>query len=84
MNVQKNKQKKGEVTMKLNIPAIIDFIDEKYRGNKSFFADEINIDRAYLTQILNKKKKDNSSKVCNNIIAYCERNNINYKRFIFL
>lgn len=70
--------------MKLNIPAIKEFIDKKYRGNQSFFADEIDVDRAYLNQILNGKKKDSSSKVCNNLIVYCEKNNIDYKLFIFL
>lgn len=70
--------------MRINIPSLIKLIDEKYRGNQTYFAEEAKIDRSYLNQILNGKVSNNSSKICNKIIRYCERNNLNYKDYIFL
>ena len=73
-----------EKMMQLNIPAIKKLIDEKYRGNQAFFADEIGTSRTYLNLILNGRRNPNSSKACAHIITYCEKNNMNYKDLIIL
>lgn len=70
--------------MRVNIPNLTNLIKEKYRGNQSFFAEEAEIDRCYLNQILNGKVQNNSPKICNKIIRYCEKNNLNYTDYIFL
>lgn len=69
--------------MKLNILEIQKLINENFKGNISFFADELDISREYLSAILNNRKSSNSSRVCNAIIEFCIKNNIDYKRFIF-
>jgi hypothetical protein len=70
--------------MRLNIEAINQLIKDKFRNNKSFFADEIKVDNGYLSGVLNEKKTSYSNKVCNAVIVYCEKNNLNYKDYIFL
>lgn len=70
--------------MKVNISNLRNFIKKKYRGNNSFFADEAQISRSYLSQLLNGSISNNSPKICNAIIRYCEKNNIDYKEFISL
>lgn len=70
--------------MQVKIKNLKKLIDEKYRGNKSFFADEAQIDRSYLSQLLNGSISSNSPKMCNAIIRYCEKNNLDFKDYIFL
>lgn len=70
--------------MQVNIENLKKLIDEKYRGNNSFFADEAHINRSYLSQLLNGSISNNSPKICNDLIKYCEKNNLNFKEYIFL
>lgn len=70
--------------MRVNISNLNKLIEEKFRGNQTFFAETIDIDRSYLNQVLNNKVDNNSSKICNAIIRYCEKNNLNYKKYISL
>lgn len=70
--------------MNINIDKVKELIFKNFRNNKSFFADEIGVDRAYLSTILNGNGKEDSPKVCNGIINYCKKNNIDYKQYIFL
>lgn len=70
--------------MRVNISNLNKLIKEKFRGNQTFFAETVEIDRSYLNQILHNKADNNSSKICNAIIRYCEKNNLNYKDYIFL
>ena len=70
--------------MRVNVSNLLNLIEVRYRGNQSFFAEDAEIDRCYLNQLLNGKIDNNSAKICNKIIRYCERNNLNYKDYIFL
>lgn len=70
--------------MKVNVINLNRLIEEKFRGNQTFFAETAKIDRSYLNQILNNRVSNNSPKVCNAIIKFCENNNLNYKDFIIL
>lgn len=70
--------------MKVNLKNLKKLIDEKYRGNQSFFADEAKIERSYLNQMLNENVSLSSPKICNSIIMYCEKNKLNFKDYIFL
>lgn len=69
--------------MRVNIANLAKFIDKRYRGNQSFFAEEAEIDRSYFNQLMNGKINNSSPKICNKLIKYCEKNNLNYKDFIF-
>lgn len=70
--------------MNINIQNVNELINKNFRNNKSFFADEIGVNRSYLSDILNGNGKENSPKVCNGIIKYCKKNNMDYKKYIFL
>lgn len=70
--------------MRLNIEKIKELIKKKYRNNIAFFADEIGAERSYFTRILGGKVKSDSALICNKIIVYCEKENLDYKDYIFL
>ena len=70
--------------MEANIQAIKILIKERFRGNVSWFAEEIGMDATYVSTILNNPKKGKSDKFCNSVIKYCELNNMDFKKYIFL
>lgn len=70
--------------MKINIEAIKELIKERFRDNQAYFADEIGISREYVNRLLNGKIHSNSDKLCNSIIKYCELNNLDFRKYIFL
>lgn len=70
--------------MKLNIDALLQLIKDNFRGNKTWFAEEIGVDTSYLNSILNRKAIDHSPKVINGVLKYCQQNDLDYKRYIFL
>ncbi len=70
--------------MKINIQKLQELIEEKYRSNQTFFAEDADIDRSYLNQLLNGKITNSSPKICNAIINYCEKNKLDYREYIFL
>lgn len=68
--------------MEVDIKAINELIQNKYRGNQSWFANDINVNVSYLNEILNRRKSSKSNKLCLAIIKYCEKKSINYKKYI--
>lgn len=70
--------------MKVNIEAVKELIKEKFRGNNSWFAEEIGMDATYVSTILNNPEKSKSDKLCNSLIRYCELHNLDFKKYIFL
>lgn len=72
------------VQLRINIDAVKQLIKEKFRGNKSWFAETIGVDPSYLNQVLNHKKIDHSPKIVKGILKYCEDNNLDSKAYIFL
>lgn len=70
--------------MELNIAALLILIKDKFRDNKTWFAEEVGINKSYMNSILNGKAIKHSPKVCHKVIEYCERNNLDYKQYIIL
>lgn len=70
--------------MEAKIEAVVQLIKERFRNNKTWFAEEIGIDYSYLYLILTGKRKPSSSKFCNALIKYCKNNNLDYRKYIFL
>lgn len=75
---------KEELKMQINIDALKQLIAEKFRNNKTFFADTILVDPGYLISILNGHRSNESAKVIRGIIKYCKQNGLDYKKYIFL
>lgn len=69
--------------MIINIEAINELIKTDFRNNKSYFADEIDVNRGYLSEILNGTGNQNSPKVCNAIIKFCKKREIDCNKYIF-
>lgn len=68
--------------METNIAALQELIKNDFRGNKSWFAEEIGIDRSYLNEILNKRKSASSNKLCLSIIKWCAKTKRDYRKYI--
>jgi hypothetical protein len=75
---------KGGMKMRINVEAVLQLIQEKFRNNKTWFAETIGLSDAYLNGILNNNKPADSKKACACIIQYCEQNSLDYKQYIFL
>ena len=72
------------IPISLNKNFIKQFVYEKYRNNLSWFAEEIGVDRSYLSIALN--DEDNSkrySSIIVAILAFCEIKKLDYTKFIF-
>lgn len=76
--------KKGGRELKIKKEAVIKLVAERFRNNKSCFADTIGLNVSYVNQVLNNKRDASSPKMCNAIIKYCSENNIDYQKYIFL
>ena len=86
MNLLKKltKKKGGKNVVKVNVAAVQELIDEHFRGNQTWFAEEISVAPAYVSRILNNKVEGNSDKVCNGIIKFCELNGLDFRKYIIL
>ncbi len=71
--------------MKIRKEELLRLIQEKFRDNQAFFADEIGISREYVNRLINRDiDMIESSKLCNKLITYCVRKKIDYKDVIIL
>lgn len=68
--------------MEINIEKVKLLIKERFRNNKTWFAEEIGVNRSYLNQIICGKKTASSPKTIKGVISYCKKNNLNYKEYI--
>ena len=72
------------VRLRINIKAVNELVREKFRGNKSWFAETIGVDPSYVNQVLNCRKIDHSPKIIKGILKYCKDNNLDSHKYIFL
>ncbi len=68
--------------MEANIEALEKLIESDFRGNESWFAEELGINRSYLNGIINRRKSARSDKLCLLIIKWCEKTGKDYKNYI--
>ena len=68
--------------MRINIVAVKQLIQEKFRNNQSWFAEELTMDAHYFNQIMKGTKEPTSPKACRGIIDYCKRNGLNSNDYI--
>jgi hypothetical protein len=70
--------------MEAIIEKVKELVREKFHDNISYFAKDVGLGREYVSSILNGRAGPDSPKFCNAVIAYCERNNLDYKEYISL
>jgi hypothetical protein len=73
-----------EARVRLNVDAVNELIKEKFRNNKSWFAEEIGVNGSYFIQVLNKKEIDHSPKIINGVVDLCKKNGLDPNNYIFL
>ncbi len=70
--------------MEINIGALNILLREKFDGNQAEMARTFGLSKYQLNIIFKNNGKGAGKKVMGAIIKYCERNNYNYKDYIFL
>lgn len=71
-----------KANMEAKVEEIKLLVEEKFHDNTSYFAKEIGMGREYVSAILNERINADSPKFCNAVIAYCERNNLDYRKYV--
>lgn len=69
--------------MKPNIAEIQKLVNERFCGNKAAFSNVIGVDRAQVSKIL-KSGTGAGARFFGGLLAYCEKEKLNFKSFIFL
>lgn len=72
------------IRQRFDVDALNTLVAEKFRGNKTWFAETIGVDPSYVNQVLNKKAINHSPKMLKGFFSYCQKNNINPNKYIFL
>lgn len=67
--------------MRINFINLQDLIKTNFRNNKTWFCEEIHIDRSYLYKM--KERPSRCKKLCDNLSKYCNENNLNINNYIF-
>lgn len=70
------------IKMEIKIEEVKQLIKDRFHDNNSYFAKEIGMGREYVSTIINERKNTYSPKFCNALIAYCEKNSIDFKKYI--
>ncbi len=67
-----------------NIEALMQLLEMKFNNNQSEMARVLKIERTHLNKMFNNNGKGAGATVCGAIIKYCNENNLDYKKYIFL
>jgi hypothetical protein len=70
--------------MEINMGAFNTLLREKFNNNQSEMAKTLNVSRYQLNMVLNHNGKNAGKKIIGAIIKYCEKNNYNFRDYIFL
>lgn len=70
--------------MEINIEAIINLLKERFEGNQAKMARVLGISRYQLNTILNNNGKHAGKKIIGSIIKYCDINELDFHKYIFL
>lgn len=70
--------------MEVNIEALEKLLDNKFNGNQTAFAEATGLERTHVNKVFKNKGKGAGALFCGAIIKYCEKNNLDYREYIFL
>ena len=70
--------------MKINIEALKELLRDKFDGNQTVFAETMGLERTHVNKVFKNNGKGAGTIFCGAIIKYCESNNMDYKKYIFL
>lgn len=67
-----------------NIKALLILLEEKFDNNQSEMARVLNVERTHLNKMFKCNGKGAGATICGAIIKYCNENNLDYTKYIFL
>lgn len=70
--------------MEVNIEALKQLLKEKFNGNQTAFAESMGIERTHVNKVFRNNGKGAGALFCGAIIKYCNKNNLDYEKYIFL
>lgn len=70
--------------MEVNIIALKKLLTERFNNNQTLFSQETGIERTHVNKVFNSDGKGAGAIFCGAIIKYCDKNNLDYKKYIFL
>ena len=66
------------------IKALLILLKEKFDNNQSEMARALNVERTHLNKMFKCNGKGAGATICGAIIKYCNENNLDYTKYIFL
>lgn len=69
--------------MKPNVAKIEQLVNTSFNGNKAAFAKAIGVERSQISMLLN-HGDGVGSKFYGGLLAYCDKNSLDFKEYIFL
>lgn len=70
--------------MEINIEELEKLLNEKFEGNQTVFAKTLGLERTHVNKVFKSKGKGAGAVFCGAIIKYCNDNNLDYQKYIFL
>lgn len=70
--------------MEVNIKELKILLNEKFKGNQTLFAETLGLERSHVNKVFKNEGKGAGAIFCGAIIKYCNDNNLDYKKYIFL
>lgn len=67
-----------------NINALSELLKTRFDDNQSKMARALNVERTHLNKVFKNNGKGAGAIICGAIIKYCDENNLDYKKYIFL
>lgn len=79
---RERKQQREVDFVKVNITALQELLQDKFRGNQTAFSYILGIDRTHFNKILRNNGSGAGIKFCEAIMKYCTDNAMDYQKFI--
>lgn len=70
--------------MEVNIEALKVLLEKIFKGNQTAFAEAMGLERTHVNKVFNNNGKGAGAIFCGAIIKYCNNNNLDYQKYIFL
>lgn len=70
--------------MEINLDAFKQLLEERFDGNQAKMSRVLGVSRYQLNTVLNNNGKCAGKKVFSSIIKYCETNELDFHKYIFL
>lgn len=81
---QEKLTKKRGVKMEINLEAFKELLEERFDGNQAKMARVLGISKYQLNIVFNNNGKCAGKKIFGSIIKYCDTNELDFHKYIFL